>query len=465
MAQSGSDSVRLLPSPDGKNVLAAKELAREVGAYLAAKYPALFVYHPGLPLSGYTGSLDVEQRGKDIPELVLTDAYLSAVQRDTSAPRAEVSTISFSKESEVGMDTKAHVRDERKIKMRFPLGTAEDCLEMIGSVVPDDVLLLLPSPDRGQEYVLIGGVTCTAGTWRLKDKIGMTLTEIHTSGHVPQYETKLRPGMDKFFARLQPDNLMARSNVGFQVIRNRPSVDPEELAHLPYVQGDPDVAEMSWATTAFGPENEWVHENRGKGVILAQSTGELSRPGQDPTEQTFSSSASQFQLSSQPASRVPVEEKVEAVEGDLSFDPTPFTRMEVFASATEEEQEKFVEHVQMRTERQSVRRLPLSGAVIFTVHTYVVPVLTMAQEWGVPARLSSALKSWPEDTFKYVLGCLLCRTTGRAADGETIASEHRYKGGPKYRDQLVTYLDRKHAHQLAKGLVVDKEKDRASYPL
>lgn len=57
--------------------------------------------------------------------------------------------------------------------------------------------------------------------------------------------------------------------------------------------------------------------------------------------------------------------------------------------------------VQMRSERQTVRRLGRSGAVAFTVRTYLTRVKALAQEEGVPARLASALRSWPVDVGEY----------------------------------------------------------------
>lgn len=347
MAQSGPDSARLLPSKDGGNLAAAQELAEEVAAYLCTKYPLLFSWEPAAMAHG---------GGDASPALVLSQQYVSAVQADHTAPRAQA---------------------EGELKTRYPLGTAEECLEMVGSLVPDDVLLLRQAEEPDAQYVLVGGVTCTAGTWRLKDKIGMTLAEIHTSGHVPRYERQLKPGMDKLFARMGTGELVARSNYGFQVVRNAVGVDPRDMGRLPYDVAEADVAEVAWATTGFGPEHEWAHEDRGE-------KGALALPGEH--EQALAVAAS-----------------TAADGGGDGFDPIQLTHAAVFDAASEADQTRFIEHVQMRTERQTLRRLPRSGAIVFTVHTYVVPVVTMAKEAGVPARLVSALRSWPEDTFRCVV--------------------------------------------------------------
>jgi hypothetical protein len=50
--------------------------------------------------------------------------------------------------------------------------------------------------------------------------------------------------------------------------------------------------------------------------------------------------------------------------------------------------------VQVRQERQTLRRLPRSGAVIFTIHSYSEAITALASEPGVPGRLASAIASW-----------------------------------------------------------------------
>jgi hypothetical protein len=60
-----------------------------------------------------------------------------------------------------------------------------------------------------------------------------------------------------------------------------------------------------------------------------------------------------------------------------------------------------VDWVRMRTERQTLRRLGRSGAVVFTIRTYLTPVVALGKEEGVAGRLASALRSWPEDVGRY----------------------------------------------------------------
>ena len=64
--------------------------------------------------------------------------------------------------------------------------------------------------------------------------------------------------------------------------------------------------------------------------------------------------------------------------------------------------EATVEGMSLRTERQTLRRLGKSGCVVFTVRTYMTPVVRLAEEEeGVAGRLASALRSWPSDVGRY----------------------------------------------------------------
>lgn len=76
------------------------------------------------------------------------------------------------------------------------------------------------------------------------------------------------------------------------------------------------------------------------------------------------------------------------------------------------------ETLRLRTERQSLRRLPQSGAIVFTIRTYLVPVEDLAKEGGgrVAGRFASAVTSWPEDI-------------------------KTYKGESRYGNVLVDYLE------------------------
>ena len=50
-----------------------------------------------------------------------------------------------------------------------------------------------------------------------------------------------------------------------------------------------------------------------------------------------------------------------------------------------------------RQERQTLQRLPRSGAICWMVHTYIERVEDVAQEAGVPGRLASHIRSWDDE--------------------------------------------------------------------
>ena len=84
-----------------------------------------------------------------------------------------------------------------------------------------------------------------------------------------------------------------------------------------------------------------------------------------------------------------------------------------------------IEQIHFRSERQTLRRLPRTGAILFTIRPYFIPVIEIAKEPGVPGRLASAIRSWPDDVAQY-------------------------KGKKAYEDVLLKYLDEKHKEQCDK---------------
>ncbi|KAI9728883.1 MAG: hypothetical protein M1834_007141 [Cirrosporium novae-zelandiae] len=217
----------------------------------------------------------------------------------------------------------------------------EDPMAMAARMVQDDLAIMFEKPD-GQYYLLAGAI-CLAGFWRLRDKFGMPLSEIHTSGEVPGYKEKLEKGMMNFFRRVRPDGPVVRNNYFIQV--------DDELAWSHSI-GDEDGEVINWNTAA---------KNRA------------------------------------------------------------------------------IEHHHFRSERQSLRRLPRSGGVVFTIRTYFHPVTEIVKEPYVPGRLASAVRSWGDDVS-------------------------RYKGKDKYEEVLLEYLDRAHEEQVANGLEMEKEDEVRAYP-
>jgi hypothetical protein len=87
-----------------------------------------------------------------------------------------------------------------------------------------------------------------------------------------------------------------------------------------------------------------------------------------------------------------------------------------------------VSDIHFRSERQSLRRLPKSGALLFTIRTYFEPVTVIAREPHVPGRLAEAIRSW-DQTVSY------------------------YKGRSHWEGLLLPYLDEMHREQVASGVL------------
>ncbi|KAH3683295.1 hypothetical protein WICPIJ_005765 [Wickerhamomyces pijperi] len=98
---------------------------------------------------------------------------------------------------------------------------------------------------------------------------------------------------------------------------------------------------------------------------------------------------------------------------------------------------KSVEKIWYRSERQSVRRLPITGAVIFTIRTYFLPLTEMCKEPYVPKRLLDGIESWSDDV-------------------------REYRGYDKFYEVVLPYLREKVAEQAAMGYTDENEAEQ--YP-
>ncbi|KAF5393929.1 hypothetical protein D9757_000378 [Collybiopsis confluens] len=226
---------------------------------------------------------------------------------------------------------------------------AEEAMKISALLVQDDLALMVEGTDG--RYYFQGGAICVAGFWRMRDKIGLPLEDIHIRGQVPQYETKLRHSMDRFFKRMSVEKPIIRNNYFFQVIPPKEMRIP--LDTITQSSADPiiennsivDPEELAWSETTNGNEETFVH-------------GHPITPDKQPVV--------------------------------------------------------------------ALRRLPLSGAILFTIRTYLFPVEGLAKEPGIPARMASALRSWPEDV-------------------------REYKGNGLYEKVMLEYLDRAAEKQRMEG--------------
>ncbi|KAG6830622.1 hypothetical protein H0H92_015714 [Tricholoma furcatifolium] len=94
--------------------------------------------------------------------------------------------------------------------------------------------------------------------------------------------------------------------------------------------------------------------------------------------------------------------------------------------------------VRLRSERQTLRRLPRTGAILFTIRTYLTPIDKLAEEPGVARRLAGALRGWGDDI-----------------------GEYKGKHGGGWWDVVLDYLDKKGREEESGG---DDIKRMDNYP-
>lgn len=80
-------------------------------------------------------------------------------------------------------------------------------LDLAGRLIQEDVCLLQPGQSG---YELVAASVCFPSHWRLADKIGRCMGQIHTP--VPGYAEKLRSPLDRFFEQLKVDRPVWRTN-------------------------------------------------------------------------------------------------------------------------------------------------------------------------------------------------------------------------------------------------------------
>lgn len=88
-------------------------------------------------------------------------------------------------------------------------------LDRAGRLTAEDLCLMQPAPgaapDQGP-YLLTAASLCFPTRWRLADKIGRPLREIHAP--VPGFDERLGRAVDRFFAKLEPGHVVQRVNWG-----------------------------------------------------------------------------------------------------------------------------------------------------------------------------------------------------------------------------------------------------------
>lgn len=114
-------------------------------------------------------------------------------------------------------------------------------IERLALSVPDDILLMHRAPDSGPgDWRLVGGALLFPNHWRLDEKVGHPVTDIHAP--VDGYDDLLAARVRKFFDRLSPARPVWRRNwfINDDPTFFAPDRSPERVV------GDPDEVEGLW---------------------------------------------------------------------------------------------------------------------------------------------------------------------------------------------------------------------------
>ncbi|KAJ6466411.1 hypothetical protein C8R45DRAFT_1021631 [Mycena sanguinolenta] len=195
---------------------AAIELVHELAEYLSRRYPMTFEITRHLSMADYPAGWG------------------------GATPIKSVRIVHLDEEFELPLPLPLNHAKTEKIDIEQE-GTK--AMRIAGLLIQDDLIVMVEGSDGG--YYFMAGAIIVPGFWRMEDKIGMNMEQIHISGNVPQYEEKLQLSLQRFFRRLAVDKPVARNNYLVQISpppSDTPSVDPDELA---------------WGENVLGPEDEY----------------------------------------------------------------------------------------------------------------------------------------------------------------------------------------------------------------
>ncbi len=117
-----------------------------------------------------------------------------------------------------------------------------DRLLILSEGLEPDLVLLAPQPqhgDRDTRFTVAGGCVCFPSMWRLTDKLGQSVDEVHQP--VPQLNASIGAQIDRLLSRLRPGKCLVRAN--WSVCR-APELNQHPDRHLPALQSpvQPDEA-------------------------------------------------------------------------------------------------------------------------------------------------------------------------------------------------------------------------------
>ncbi len=106
-----------------------------------------------------------------------------------------------------------------------------DRLLMLGELLEPDLVLLAPT--AGDQFTVAAGCVCFPSSWRLTDKLGQSVAEVHQP--VPQLNAALGSQIDRLIAHLRPGKCVVRANwsvcrqpeLNQHLDRNLPGIPPQ----------------------------------------------------------------------------------------------------------------------------------------------------------------------------------------------------------------------------------------------
>ena len=113
-----------------------------------------------------------------------------------------------------------------------------DRLLMLGELLEPDLVLL--APGSGDQFTVAAGCVCFPSSWRLTDKLGLSVAEVHQP--VPQLNAAIGSQIDRLIAHLRPGKCVVRAN--WSVCR-QPELNQHPDRNLPGIPLQPAL-DQAW---------------------------------------------------------------------------------------------------------------------------------------------------------------------------------------------------------------------------
>ena len=108
-----------------------------------------------------------------------------------------------------GMDAACELADAVTAYLGIDSSASGDDALWHASLEVADDLVIMQSDAQGV-YRLMAASLCSPSDWRLEDKLGKTMAEVH--GPIPRLNAVMGPQIDRFFSRLPLDRFVQRFN-------------------------------------------------------------------------------------------------------------------------------------------------------------------------------------------------------------------------------------------------------------